>query len=475
MLKWSSALVIFIVTIATIGLMVIQVYWIRDAVKVKQAVFLRDVQQAMTKVVLNLDRMRIEERLNRQRQSYLRQQNLRTIRDSLNQLFFSGLENLNSQSEIERLLQTTDEANSALSQLTVSFSKVDAASFLLNKKELINTQIKSELKKKKIYIDFEFGIFSPATNSMILQKSGKYPDELHSQSYVFSLSPLGPSFGYPNKLVIYFPNERRYVLNQLWLLLLISIVLFIVIILSFYFSIHTINRQKKLSVMKNDFINNMTHEFKTPISTISLACEALKDSDVKKSEGLYDNYIGVINTENNRLSSMAEQILQTAIMDKGQLKLQQMELDVHAIIQSAIESKNIQIQSRHGTLNSSLRATNSNVVGDKIHLTNVVINLLDNAIKYNTSQPEIIINTVNRNGSVLIRVQDNGIGISSSDQKRIFEKLYRVHTGNLHDFKGFGLGLSYVKAIVELHEGKVSVESEPGKGSIFTIKLPTNK
>jgi len=475
MLKWSSALVIFIVTIATIGLMVIQVYWIRDAVKVKQAVFLRDVQQAMSKVVLNLDRMRIEERLSRQRQSYLRQQNLRTIRDSLNQLFFSGLENLKSQSEIERLLQTTDEANSALSQLTVSFSKVDAASFLLNKKELINTQIKSELKKKKIYIDFEFGIFSPATNSMILQKSGKYPEELLNHSYVFDLSPLGPSFGYPNKLLIYFPNQQRYVLNQLWLLLLISIVLFVVIILSFYFSIHTINRQKKLSVMKNDFINNMTHEFKTPISTISLACEALKDSDIKKSESLYDNYIGVINTENNRLSSMAEQILQTAIMDKGQLKLKQSELNIHFIIQNAIDSKNIQIQSRSGKLESSLLATNPSIVGDKIHLTNVVINLLDNAIKYNISQPEIKINTVNRNGSVLIRVQDNGIGISNSDQKRIFEKLYRVHTGNLHDFKGFGLGLSYVKAIVEMHDGKVSVESEPGKGSIFTIKLPTNK
>ncbi len=475
MLKWSTALVVFIVTIATIGLMVIQVYWIRDAVKVKQAVFLRDVQQAMSKVVLHLDRMRIEERLSRQRQSYLRQQNLRTIRDSLNQLFFRGLENLKSQSDIERLLETTDEANSALSQLSVSFSKVDAASFLLNKKELINAQIKSELKKKKIYIDFEFGIFSPATNSMILQKSGKYPEELINQSYVMDLSPLGPSFGYPNKLLLYFPNEQRYVLNQLWLLLLISVVLFVVIILSFYFSIHTINRQKKLSVMKNDFINNMTHEFKTPISTISLACEALKDSDIKKSETLYDNYIGVINTENKRLSSMAEQILQTAIMDKGQLKLKQTELNIHFIIQNAIASKNIQIQSRNGNLESSLLATNPSITGDKIHLTNVVINLIDNAIKYNTSQPEIKINTVNRNGSVLIRVQDNGIGISSSDQKRVFEKLYRVHTGNLHDFKGFGLGLSYVKAIVEMHDGKVSVESEPGKGSIFTIKLPTNK
>jgi len=227
--------------------------------------------------------------------------------------------------------------------------------------------------------------------------------------------------------------------------------------------------------MKNDFINNMTHEFKTPISTISLACEALKDDDIKKSESLYDNYIGVINTENKRLGSMAEQILQTAIMDKGQLKLNQVAFNVHEIIGKAIESKNIQIESKKGSLQSSLLATNPQVVGDKIHLTNVVINLLDNAIKYNLLQPEIVINTVNRNGSILIRVKDNGIGINSSDQKRIFEKLFRVHTGNLHDFKGFGLGLNYVKTIVEMHRGIVSVESGLGKGSIFTIKLPTNK
>ncbi len=370
------------------------------------------------------------------------------------------------------MLQSTDEANRALSQLTVSFSKVDAASFLLNKKELINTLIKTSLAEKKINIDFEFGIYSTATKSIILQKTGKYSEKLVNESYIYDLSPMGPAFGYPNKLLLYFPNEKRYVLNQLWLLLLISIILFIVIILSFYFSIHTINRQKKLSVMKNDFINNMTHEFKTPISTISLACEALNDDDIKKSESLYDNYINVISTENKRLSSMAEQILQTAIMDKGQLKLNRSEINIHEIIQKAINSKNILLTNKKGKLQKRLHAAATNINGDKIHLTNVIINLLDNAMKYNLSYPEIIINTLNNGNSILIRIKDNGIGINSSDQKRIFEKLFRVHTGNLHDFKGFGLGLSYVKTIVEMHDGRIWVESEPGKGSIFTIKLP---
>ncbi len=472
MLKWSSTIIFIIVTIATIGLMVIQVYWIRDAVKVKQAVFLRDVQQSMSQVVFKLDKMRIENRLTNQRKNYQQQQNLKVARDSLNRLFFNGLENINSQTDLDILLQSTDEANRALSQLTVSFSKVDAASFLLNKKELINTLIKTSLAEKKINIDFEFGIYSTATKSIILQKTGKYSEKLVNESYIYDLSPMGPAFGYPNKLLLYFPNEKRYVLNQLWLLLLISIILFIVIILSFYFSIHTINRQKKLSVMKNDFINNMTHEFKTPISTISLACEALNDDDIKKSESLYDNYINVINTENKRLSSMAEQILQTAIMDKGQLKLNRSETNIHEIIQKAVNSKNILLTNKKGKLQKRLHAAATNINGDKIHLTNVIINLLDNAMKYNLSYPEIIINTLNNGNSILIRIKDNGIGINSSDQKRIFEKLFRVHTGNLHDFKGFGLGLSYVKTIVEMHDGRIWVESEPGKGSIFTIKLP---
>jgi len=475
MFKWSQTLIIVIVSIATIGLMLIQVYWIRDAIKVKQAVFFRDVQQSMGNVVLNLDRMRIEERLSKQRKNYLQQKNIKIIRDSLNKILFKGLQNIHSQTDIDILLQSTDKANKALSQLNFNFSDVDDASFLLNKKELINTQIKSALEERNIKIDFEFGIYSPATKSMILQKTGKYPDELLNESYVYNLSPLGPAFGFPNKLLLYFPNERRYVLNQLWLLLFVSIVLFSVIIFAFYFSIATINRQKKLSVMKNDFINNMTHEFKTPISTISLACEALKDNDIKKSESLYENYIGVINTENKRLGSMAEQILQTAVMDKGQLKIKHSEINIHDIIERAVNSKNIQVKSKNGHLQTKLFAHNLNVIGDKIHLTNVIINLLDNAIKYNTTTPEIMINTTNKNGSILINIKDNGIGISSSDQKKIFDKLYRVPMGNVHNFKGFGLGLSYVKAIVEMHNGQISVNSEPGKGSIFTIKLPTKK
>jgi len=224
--------------------------------------------------------------------------------------------------------------------------------------------------------------------------------------------------------------------------------------------------------MKNDFINNMTHEFKTPISTIALACEALKDKDIQKSESIYNNYIGVIGEENSRLGMMAEQILQTAVIDKGQWKLNKEVVDMHAIIVQAVLSKRIAAEEKGGVIKTQLKAGKTMINGDPTHLTNVVVNLMDNALKITMNVPEIIVNTINAKDSLLIRVQDNGIGISKSNQKKIFEKLYRIPTGNRHDVKGFGLGLNYVKATVELHDGSITVDSEPGRGSTFTIKLP---
>ena len=329
-----------------------------------------------------------------------------------------------------------------------------------------------ELKNKDINTSFEFGIYSPATNSMIFQKTGKYPEELLNDSFIFDLNPVGSLFSLPNKLLIFFPNEKKFLISQLWILLAVSVVLFLVIIISFSFSIYTIFRQKRLSIMKNDFINNMTHEFKTPISTIALACEALKDKDIQKTESLYENYVGVIDEENGRLGLMSEQILQTAIIDKGQLKIQKSLNNIHDIINAAMGSKTIAIENKGGKIEAQLRAQNDEVMGDNIHLTNVIINLLDNAIKYCLEKPDIVINTINSNKSLLIRIKDNGIGISNTNRKKIFEKLYRVPTGNVHNFKGFGLGLSYVKAIIDQHNGEVSVDSEMGKGSTFTIKLP---
>ena len=468
-------MIITLVTLSTIGLMIIQVYWIQDAVKVKQAVFFRDVNQAMLNVVYELDRMRLQDRVVKQQKFYKQNQSIYDTFDSLNQILYLSMGSWSSQNDFDIWIQNTNRANRALQEISFNYTDQDHGNFLYSKKTMIDSLISHELREKNIRTKFEFGVFSPATNSMVIQKTGEYPEELLNESYYFDLSPLGTLFTYPNKLLIFFPNEQSFIVRQLWKLLGISVFLFVVIIFSFSFSIYIINKQKRLSVMKNDFINNMTHEFKTPISTIALACEALKDKDIQKSEIVYKIYIGVINVENKRLGSMAEQILQTAIIDKGQINLNKVAVDIHDIIERATNSKKIAAEEKGGNIELQLKATKTELVGDRIHLTNVMINLIDNALKYNVNVPRIVIYTINQNGHIFIRVQDNGIGISHSNQKKIFEKLYRVPTGNIHDFKGFGLGLNYVKATTEMHEGKITVDSEPGKGSTFTLQLPNNQ
>ncbi len=275
--------------------------------------------------------------------------------------------------------------------------------------------------------------------------------------------------------MLYFPKEKQFLISQLWITLSISVFLVIIIILTFTYTIYTILKQKKISEMKNDFINNMTHEFKTPISTISLACEALRDKDIIKSENLYDNYISVINEENRRLGSMTERILQSAKLEKGEIILRKEELNIEEIILEAINNIKLQVDKKSGKIITDFKAQSINIFADKVHITNVIFNLLDNAIKYSPVNPLIEIVTENSFSGLLISVKDNGTGISKANQKKIFDKLYRVPTGNIHNVKGFGLGLSYVKAIVEQHSGKVSLESELNKGTKFILFLPLEK
>lgn len=224
--------------------------------------------------------------------------------------------------------------------------------------------------------------------------------------------------------------------------------------------------------MKTDFINNMTHEIKTPISTISLACEALNFSDSGMDDDAKQNFIKIIQQENKRLAAMTEKILQTAIIEKKTMSLKREVIDIHELINNAVINVSHWVKQKGGTVSTNLNATNSIAMADKIHFENAIYNLLDNANKYSPDIPQILVSSRNENGSILISVEDKGIGISKMEQKKIFEKLYRVSTGNIHSTRGFGLGLNYTKAIVEGHGGKITVESELGKGSVFTIKIP---
>jgi len=259
------------------------------------------------------------------------------------------------------------------------------------------------------------------------------------------------------------------------IMLLISATLMLVIIFSFFYTIITIIKQKKLSEMKNDFINNMTHEFKTPISTISLVCEALNDKDIIKTEDFSSNYINIIRDENRRLGILSERILQTALLEKGQLKLKFELVNLNEIILNVINNIRLQVEKKGGFINTHFDNENTFLTADKEHITNVFNNLLDNANKYSPEKPIIKVEIQKNESYISVSIEDNGIGISKANQKKIFDHLYRVPTGNIHNIKGFGLGLAYVKMIVEKHNGKVFVESELKKGSKFTVIIPNNK
>jgi two-component system phosphate regulon sensor histidine kinase PhoR len=216
----------------------------------------------------------------------------------------------------------------------------------------------------------------------------------------------------------------------------------------------------------------MTHELKTPIATISLACEALNDEDMRKSERAMQTYVGMINEENKRLGVLVENVLRTAIFEQGEMQLRVQKIDIHEVIRQVIRNIEIQIKKKRGEIVVHLDAFNPIVEGDQLHITNVVYNLLDNAIKYSGESPKVEVSTSNDNGFLSVAFKDNGIGISKENQKKIFDKLYRVPTGNVHNVKGFGLGLSYVKGVMEKHNGSVDVSSEQKKGSTFTIHIP---
>lgn len=375
----------------------------------------------------------------------------------------------NVKSNINNYLDKTGLVNDVFNDL-FNFKHYDAIENRLNF-IMLDSMIIRELRNSGIYTEYEFGVYSPMRNVMIIEKTGHYHKKLLEEGYAFNIFPRD-LFMTPEYIMIYFPNKNLYLYMQNWPLILISFVLILVIAFSFVYTITTIFRQKKLSEMKNDFINNMTHEFKTPISTISLTCEALTDKDVPKTETGFDNYINIISEENKRLGSMAEKILQTAVIDKGQLNLHKELIDIHTIIEDVIHSIQIHVDVKNGSISKSFKARNHYITADKTHITNVIYNLFDNAIKYTPDKPCILISTQNMLKGISIVISDNGIGISKANQKKIFEKLYRVSTGNVHNVKGFGLGLHYVKTIIESHGGHVDVESELKKGTKIKIYLP---
>ncbi|WEK37720.1 MAG: HAMP domain-containing sensor histidine kinase [Candidatus Pseudobacter hemicellulosilyticus] len=276
-------------------------------------------------------------------------------------------------------------------------------------------------------------------------------------------------------MMVVVPDARELALKDMRWMIIGAIFFTLMIISTFYVTVSALLRQKKMSEIKNDFINNMTHEFKTPLATISLAVDALRNDKVIQDRQKMDYFSGIIKEENKRMNKHVETILQAAVMDRQELQLNMQPLHVHDLVHEILDNYILQLQDKGGETELNLNAFDDRIEADPVHFRNLISNLIDNAVKYSKDNLLIRITTHSSNKSLLIRIEDNGIGMNKETVRRIFEKFYRAHTGNIHNVKGFGLGLSYVKTIVDAHHGKIKVESVVGKGSAFTLEFPLKK
>ena len=342
--------------------------------------------------------------------------------------------------------------------------------------ELDNKQVGNAIKQSLIYADINTPYKYTVIKNGIIQdstlKKSEKNDFLKSK-YKVQLFP-GNIIGQELILSVIFPERTNYVLGYIVWILAGSMLFSLFILATFAMSLYFIIRQKKISEMKSDFINNMTHEFKTPIATISLAADTITNPKVINDEKSIRHFIGMIKKENSRMNKKVETILQIASLDKKEIEFRFENVSLHIIIQHAVETMDIQVQQRNGKINLNLNAADPVILGDSEHLINLVSNFLDNALKYSPEEPDINVSTQNIEKGILLIIEDKGIGMTKAVQSKIFERFYRQSSGNVHDVKGFGLGLNYARAIIDAHKGNITVFSEPGKGSRFEIFLPFN-
>lgn len=520
--KLNLGVISVLVGIALVALIAVQIYWIKSSVTLKEEEFERSVNEALRSTSHKLEKIATAKKIGKKIK--LRKQGVRVTRPALvtdnnpsgqdvqvrifeelstdssgivtsrmSQKEFMG-DSLNSQNHFlpyellnasqntakdveslrKELLETKTEIVNDLFDELISINvykdykpKIDTA--------ILDSILKSELQASGINAQYEYLISNSLSNVKTKNRYRDVVKDCDSLGCYFKIN-LSPNnvFVTPQYLSVKFPNQKNYLLQTMWAMLVVSGMVILILIVAFYYTIGTISRQKKLSAIKNDFISNMTHEFKTPISTISLAAEMLNDDSVTKTPEKQHRFVKMIKDENKRLSILVESILQTSILDKGEFKLKRTEVDVHEIINQAIQNTQLLVGQQQGIINKQLDALKHVITADKVHLTNIIFNLIDNAVKYTKDSPQIMVFTKDTPAGIEISVKDNGIGISKDNLRKIFEKFYRVPTGNVHNVKGFGLGLSYVQAVVQKHNGTIHVESELGKGSTFKIVMPYN-
>ncbi|MGX1929118.1 sensor histidine kinase [Flagellimonas sp. 2504JD4-2] len=362
-------------------------------------------------------------------------------------------------------LSSIDKA--ALEDVFAEYAKSQPIHTRISKKEL-ELLLDQELRNRNIDIDFEYGVYSQGYPTKIKSKRFKF-----SESKMYKAPIFKDSEGISNfSLLLTFPKEKKFIFGSIMGMAMLSLVFTLVILVAYSSAIYQLIRQKQISEIKTDFINNMTHEFKTPIATINLAVEAIRNPKSIEDKDKVLRYLGMIREENKRMHAQVENVLRISKLEKNQLDISKDRVDAHDIVQDAITHVELIVKNRGGYINSHLDAERSEVLANDMHFTNVVVNMLDNAIKYSPEPPKIDVFTEMVKNNIIIRIQDQGAGMSKAVLKKVFEKFYREHTGDIHNVKGHGLGLAYVKRIIEDHQGEVYAESEKGKGSTFFIKLP---
>ena len=521
---------ILLMTFALVGLIALQFYWVIVSIEINRERFTQNVHEALNEVVkkveqreimyvtqqsigqpLNMegifnifvDTLEVSDAHNARKGSKYTEP---TQSDSSQyvKIFlqdgFRGDVSLKYQSEIisrrdapdnqslrrEQLRQLQQITPSSNQMIRIS-NKSDIVHFIIEElqnrknnledrlnKNLLNSLLKRELNNRGVHIKYNFWVekkknsnhtdyyFADFTaNKKALPKTdfqvALFPTDLITNNYV---------------LKIFFPDQQAFILKNMGWVFVSSLLFIALIIFCMAYAVLTIIKQKKISEVTNDFINNMTHELKTPISTVALACEAIQDPDIRQMPKQVNRYLNIIKEENDRLGSQVEKVLQIAVLDRGDFKLKINKVNIHEVIDKALRNIVIQIENRDGQINTQLEADNPIIEADEVHINNMINNLLDNANKYSPNSPEITIATENTNEGVKISISDKGQGMARETLNKVFDKFYRVSTGNIHDVKGFGLGLSYVKTMLDAHHGSVDVKSELHKGSTFTLFLP---
>ena len=342
-------------------------------------------------------------------------------------------------------------------------------------KDDLDTLLKKELLNRNISLNYDFWVKLANKDSLLYSPAAHFSGPEQNSENIYKIPLFGNDiFRDPGMLFVSFPSKNSLILSNMWATMASSAGLLLVLIFIFSYTLYAILRQKKISEMKTDFINNMTHEFKTPVATIMIASEALKDPEIVEDKSRISRLAGIIYDENARLGNHIERVLSIARLEKNQLKLEHEAVNVHDLILAVVDSMDLQLKKKGTIVNIQTEAEQPVILGDELHLSSVLYNLIDNANKYSTDTPKITLRTKNTAKSLIIEVEDEGIGMTKEQTKRIFDQFYRVPTGNLHDVKGFGLGLNYVQDIIHQMGGSIKVNSEKDKGTKFVISIPLN-